>query len=40
MIKATIRMVDPGPGFRMRRLWRSWCHVYGVTNRRAVCTFL
>jgi len=50
MFKRSTWIVDPGPSFRMRRLWTLWrkeCDVtesrdvmYDVTNRRAVCTFL
>jgi len=40
MFKGSTRIVDPGPTFRIRRLW-IWRHrLYDVTNRRAVSTFL
>jgi len=26
VLKGSTRIVDPGPSFRMRRLWRLWRH--------------
>jgi len=50
MLKGSTQIVDPGPSFRMRRLWISWRHEYDlieshdviddVTHRRAVGIFL
>jgi len=30
MLKGSTRMIDPGPSFRMRLLWRLWRHEFDV----------